>query len=182
MVAVRFCSACGTVLSSAPPVRCAACGTRHWLNPKPCANAVVLDSGRVLLARRAHDPWRGLWGAPGGFCEVGEHPTLTAEREVYEETGLQVRVTGYLGVWIDAYADPPAPDDAETINVAYYHAVPVGEGGPPDPAEVSELGWFSWDELPDELAPPETLVRVLSAARASVGNGTSVTALPDQPA
>ena len=34
-----------------------------------------------------------------------------------------------------------------------------------DPAEVSELGWFSFDELPDALAPPGTLEAVLAAVR-----------------
>ena len=90
MPEVRFCSACGAELPSLPPVTCAACGTSHWLNPKPCANAIVVDGDKVLLARRAYAPWKDGWGAPGGFCEVGEHPIETAEREVLEETGLRV--------------------------------------------------------------------------------------------
>jgi 8-oxo-dGTP diphosphatase len=51
----------------------------------------------VLLARRAYAPWQDAWGSPGGFCEVGEHPIETVEREVLEETGLRVSVTGYIG-------------------------------------------------------------------------------------
>ena len=163
---MRFCSACGAELESRPPVTCTACGTSHWRNPKPCANAIVVDGDRVLLARRALSPWKGLWGSPGGFCEHGEHPIETAEREVREETGLRVRVTGYLGVWVEDYADEPGREENDVINVAYYLAEPVGgrEDGF-DPAEVSELGWFGWDELPDDLAPPGTLESVLAAAR-----------------
>jgi ADP-ribose pyrophosphatase YjhB (NUDIX family) len=166
MAAVRFCSACGAELPSRPPVTCASCGTSHYLNPWPCANGVVVRDGRVLLGRRAHDPWRGLWGSPGGFCELGEHPADTVVREVREETGLDVEVERYLGTWVDVYANDPGEQDAGVINVAYYTATPVGDGRPRlEPAEVSELGWFAWDELPADLAPPGTLADVLAVAR-----------------
>jgi len=154
---------------------CAVCGTSHWLNPKPCANAIVTRGDQVLLARRSYAPWKDAWGSPGGFCERGEHPIETVEREVLEETGLRVRVTGYIGVWVDDYADETAVPAVDVINVAYYTAEPVGDDeAAPDPAEVSELRWFGWDELPAELAPPRTLAAVLAAARAG-------TPLPDRP-
>jgi ADP-ribose pyrophosphatase YjhB (NUDIX family) len=166
MPAVRFCSACGAELEAPPPVTCSACGTSHWRNPKPCANAIVVADGRVLLARRAYAPWKDAWGSPGGFCEPGEHPIETVEREVLEETGLRVTVIGYIGVWVDDYADEPGREGNEIINVAYYRAEPIGGGEAAfDPAEVSELGWFAWDELPAELAPPSTLAAVLALAR-----------------
>jgi ADP-ribose pyrophosphatase YjhB (NUDIX family) len=171
MPPARFCSACGAELESAPPVTCSACGVSHWRNPKPCANAIVVDGERVLLARRANAPWKDGWGAPGGFCERGEHPIETVEREVVEETGLRVRVTGYLGVWVDYYVDGPGGEDDEIINVGYYRAEPVGgDDSDFDPAEVSELRWFAWDELPAELVPPGTLAAVLAAARSSGGS------------
>jgi len=166
MPPVRFCSACGSALPSALPVTCGQCGTSHWSNPKPCANAIVVDGDRVLLVRRAHVPWEGAWCSPGGFCELGEHPLQTVEREVLEETGYRIEVGGYLGVWVDRYADDPTDPDAAMINVAYYTAVLAdGGGGPVDPAEVSEVAWFAWDALPAELAPPGTLEAVLGAAR-----------------
>jgi ADP-ribose pyrophosphatase YjhB (NUDIX family) len=171
MVAVRFCSACGARLPSEPPVTCAVCGTSHWRSPKPCANGIVVDGDRVLLARRASAPWQGAWASPGGFCNVGEHPAETVVREVLEETGIHVGVTGYLGVWVDRYSDRPSDED-EQINVAYYLGAPTGTfQGSADPSEVSELAWFGWDELPDDLAPPGTLAEVLAVARARLRDG-----------
>ena len=124
----------------------------------------MVDGERVLLARRAYAPWKDAWGSPGGFCERGEHPIETVEREVLEETGLRVRVTGYLGVWVDEYADESAVPSTDVINVAYYRAEVVGgDERDFDPREVSELRWFAWDELPADLAPPGTLERVLEA-------------------
>ena len=149
-----------------PPVTCSACGVSHWLNPKPCANAIVIAGERILLARRSYAPWKDAWGSPGGFCERGEHPIETVEREVLEETGLRVRVTGYLGVWVDEYADEHAVPGTDVINVAYYRAEVVGgDEADFDPQEVSELRWFTWDDLPPDLAPPGTLSAVLEAAR-----------------
>jgi ADP-ribose pyrophosphatase YjhB (NUDIX family) len=163
--AVRFCSACGAELPSGPPVTCRNCGTAHYRNPWPCANGIVVKDGRVLLGRRAHAPWRGLWGSPGGFCEHGEHPADTVVREVREETGLEVEVEDYLGTWVDVYADDPGDPEAGVINVAYYTASLASDAPESlDPAEVSELGWFAPDELPAGLAPPGTLEAVLATA------------------
>jgi ADP-ribose pyrophosphatase YjhB (NUDIX family) len=162
---VRFCSACGAELPSGPPVTCASCATTHYRNPWPCANGIVVREGRILLGRRAHAPWRGLWGSPGGFCEHGEHPAETVVREVREETGLDVQIEDYLGTWIDVYADDPGDPEAGVINVAYYTASLASETPESlDPAEVSELAWFAPGELPAELAPPGTLAAVLAAA------------------
>ena len=97
----------------------------------------MIQNGKVLLVQRAKEPWAGAWCAPGGFCDAGEHPIETVEREALEETGLRVAVTGYIGVWVDEYADDEAAPSVEIINVAYYTAVPLG--GPERPFDKSEV-------------------------------------------
>ena len=55
--------------------------------------AVVLDGeGRVLLARRAHEPLKGEWSLPGGAVELGETLEAAVAREILEETGVSVAV------------------------------------------------------------------------------------------
>src|SRR4051794_4274090 len=95
-----FCSHCAAELPSPPPVTCERCGASHYANPKPCGGALVTRDGRLLLIRRATEPYRGSWDIPGGFCEPREHPAAAAEREVREETGLEVRVADLVGMWI----------------------------------------------------------------------------------
>lgn len=181
-----YCSRCGSELPAHPPVRCPACGAQHWRNASPAANALVVHDGKLLLVRRAHDPWRGRWCAPGGFCDPLEHPIATVERETTEEAGLAIEVTGYLGTWISYYAEDDvagtgAADDA-LIAVAYYHARLAGEAaGRLDPAEVSELAWFAPDALPDAVAPPGAFPLVLAAWLAALGRGETVTPLRDRP-
>ena len=135
----------------------------------------------MLLARRARAPWAGLWAGPGGFVDAGEHPIVAAEREVFEEVGLRVEVTAYLGTWIEHYSDQPSSDD-EIINVAYYLARLIGPAAVTvDPDEVADYGWFEFDALPDG-GPPGTFEAVIAAARAVLAGEHTVHDRPaDQP-
>jgi 8-oxo-dGTP pyrophosphatase MutT (NUDIX family) len=54
------------------------------------------SDGRLLLARHAEG---GVWVLPGGAIEPGEVPADAAVREMFEETGLLVRLTGLIGVF-----------------------------------------------------------------------------------
>jgi ADP-ribose pyrophosphatase YjhB (NUDIX family) len=168
MALPRFCSNCAAPLPSPPPVTCRACDTSHWLDAKPCAGALVARRGRLMLVRRAHDPWRGAWDIPGGFCGPREHPADAAAREVREETGLTVRVGGVLGMWIDTYAPEGKGADKVTLNI-YFHATPEGAAvEQTDPNEVAEIRWFAPDELPAALAFPDHVPAVLRAWRDSL--------------
>ncbi|GAA1378721.1 NUDIX domain-containing protein [Catellatospora chokoriensis] len=77
----------------------------------PGGVAVIVDEqARVLLQRRADS---GNWSLPGGTMEIGETLEQCVVREVREETGLDVEVTGLVGVYTDpghviAYGDGEA--------------------------------------------------------------------------
>jgi len=171
MALPRFCSNCAAPLPSPPPVTCRACDTSHWLDAKPCAGALVTRHGKLMLVRRAHEPWQGAWDVPGGFCGPREHPADAAAREVREETGLAVRVGDVLGMWIDVYAPEGPNADKVTLNI-YFHAMPEGAAETwTDPNEVAEIGWFGPDELPSEVAFPGHIPAVLRAWRAGLERG-----------
>jgi 8-oxo-dGTP diphosphatase len=175
-----FCPACGSPLQSLPPVRCAACGDPLWLDPKPCAGAAVRQGTSLLMVRRAHEPWLGYWDVPGGFCEPDEHPIETAERELLEETGFQVRITGFLGMWLDRYEIPGAAPKL-TLNI-YYHAELAGDAAvAPDPHETAEICWFPAAALPPHVAFPGHITPMLHAWRAALAMGDLATSLRDQP-
>jgi mutator protein MutT len=62
------------------------------LAPLVGVGAVIVDEGRVLLARRGNEPMKGHWTLPGGLLELGETLSDGVMREVREETGLTVEV------------------------------------------------------------------------------------------
>ncbi len=72
------------------------------------ASAVVTDDqGRILLQRRRDN---NLWALPGGAMEMNESLPQAAIREVKEETGLDIEITGLVGTYTDpryiiAYSD-----------------------------------------------------------------------------
>jgi ADP-ribose pyrophosphatase YjhB (NUDIX family) len=153
----------------------------QWNDAKPCASALVVSDSRLLMVRRARDPWRGTWDVPGGFCAAGEHPMETATREVLEETGLEVRVVGLLGMWLDRYEEPGSAAKA-TLNI-YYHAVPAGPLVlAPDASEVAEAGFFDASRLPGPLAFPGHVPTALDAWRRAAASGHLVTPLFDDAA
>ena len=133
---------------------CPACGLSVYANPAPTASALVLDGGgRVLLARRAGDPGKGLWDLPGGFMEEGEDPLETLRRELREEAGVEVEPDAFLGGVPDRYGD----GGPWTINL-YWTARIVA--GVPDPSDdVKSFRWFGAEELParDEFAFANTV-------------------------
>src|SRR5436305_1647847 len=78
----------------------------------PAAGVLTVDDdGRLLLQRRRDT---GQWAIPMGKMELGETPTACAVRETLEETGVEVEVTGLLGIYSDpgyivAYDDHADP-------------------------------------------------------------------------
>ncbi len=65
----------------------------------PSANVVVVnDAGEILLIRRSDND---NWAVPGGGMDLGESLVDTAVRETREETGIEVEVTGLVGIYTD---------------------------------------------------------------------------------
>ena len=159
----KLCPRCGATLTGDGGRRlCGACGFVVYASSKPTVGAVVVDEGRVLLARRAFEPFKGHWDLPGGFLEEGEEPLEGLRRELREETGLDVEADRFLGVWMDRYGGDSTAES--TLNLYWTARVVDGEAAPAD--DVSELGWFAPNELPekDELAF-ENVPLVLAAWR-----------------
>ena len=62
-------------------------------HPRVAVGAVVFRDDCVLLVRRGQPPAKGLWAIPGGSVEIGETLQKAAEREILEETGVQIRAS-----------------------------------------------------------------------------------------
>ncbi|MFN8194377.1 MAG: (deoxy)nucleoside triphosphate pyrophosphohydrolase [Nocardioidaceae bacterium] len=101
--------------------------------------AAILRGGRVLAARRtAPAGAAGRWELPGGKVEPGESPEEALVREIAEELGCAVAVTGWL------VGEVPVPG-GHTLLAATAELL----DGEPEPVEHDAVMWLSAAELDD---------------------------------
>ncbi|MFI5687090.1 NUDIX hydrolase [Streptomyces sp. NPDC051636] len=95
------------------------------------AYAVCVRDGQILLARSPAPDGTPEWVLPGGGMEHGEDPYDTVRRELTEETGYQIEVTGLLGVdssrRIFRRRGLRAPTDHHGVRIIYEGRVTGGE-------------------------------------------------------
>lgn len=117
-----------------------------------CAGAVVEQAGKILLQRRSDN---GAWGLPGGILELDETYAQAAVREIWEETGLHVRLTALLGIYHNPDMIWPNRDRAHTIGAIF--TAEVTGGALRVDEESLELRFFARDELPPLCFPDHRL-------------------------
>jgi 8-oxo-dGTP pyrophosphatase MutT (NUDIX family) len=109
-------------------------------------SAIIWDATkqRILLTRRADN---GQWCLPSGRMEPGESIAETCAREVWEETGLRVRVTRLLGVYTspDLIVEYPDGNKFQIVGFSFEAQVMGGELGLSD--ETTDYGYFAPDQI-----------------------------------
>lgn len=112
--------------------------------------AILLDrQGRCLLLRRSNvcNSFVGTWEWPGGKVDVGESADVALRREVAEETGLKIELTGVAGAY-------PLEIAGRQIAVLCLEARTIGEEEVHLSEEHSDFAWAPLGELTQwELAP-----------------------------
>lgn len=133
----------------------------HDLLPLVGVTAVVLDDdGRVLLHQRSDDR---RWATPGGILEPGEQPAPAVVREVWEETGVRVRVERLATVVTQEPHTYPNGDRVQFLDLAF-RCRPVGGEPRADGDESLEVAWFAPGEMP--VMADRVLERIRWARRA----------------
>ena len=144
----RYCPRCAAPLvHHGGKVECEACGLIHYASSAPAVSALVVDdAGRLLLARRAIEPDAGRWDALGGFLDEGEEPLAGLRRELREETGAEIEIGNFVGVYADRYGK--GADASPVLNLVWEARIGSGQPAPAD--DVAELRWFAHDALPPD--------------------------------
>ncbi len=126
----------------------------------------VLHGGRVLAARRARPhPLAGSWELPGGKVEPGESGERAAIREVAEELGCTVEVTGWLA-GASLIATPTSSPDRLVLRVATARLTE----GDPVPSEHDAVRWLAPGQL-DDVTWSEADQPFLASLRDLLGAG-----------
>jgi 8-oxo-dGTP diphosphatase len=121
------------------------------------------DEPRVLLIRRKHEPFAGMWAIPGGFVEMEEGLEAAARRELAEETGVRVGTIKQL----HTFGDPGRDPRGRTISVVYLARVDAAGLRPEAADDAAEVGWH-----PLRQPPPLAFdhAQVLACARQRLGH------------
>lgn len=135
-------------------------------HPRPSCHGLIVEENRVLLVERLRDPLAGHWGLPGGGIEVGETVAAALEREVREETGLQVAINRLL-----TYKDAIERDQAGQVKYHYIlmllEARVVG-GTLKAGDDAGNVRWVPLEELP-RYAVVDTVLEALAARESLSG-------------
>jgi len=92
---------------------------------------------RVLLIRRKHEPFAGMWAIPGGFVEMPETLEAAARRELFEETRVRTSKLEQL----QTFGDPGRDPRGRVISVVYLAQVDPRKLKPRAADDAAEVGW-----------------------------------------
>ena len=110
------------------------------------AALVTNDEGKILLV---NSPWRG-WEYPGGLIEPGETFRQALHREVREEAGVEIEITGFVGICKNVGMD--------IVNIDFTAKYVGGELTTSE--ESTEVGWFTAEEAFQMITFPLTKKRL----------------------
>jgi 8-oxo-dGTP pyrophosphatase MutT (NUDIX family) len=124
----------------------------------PGASAIVRQRSAILMVQRRDN---GMWSLPGGALEVGERIAETAVREVREETGIEIEITGLVGV----YTSPrhvtcfsPGEEIRQEFNLCFRGRRVGGEVRRSE--ECLDVRWVSTRELEQLPILPSTRLKL----------------------
>ena len=120
--------------------------------------AVVIDDGKVLLVKRGKEPSLGEWSLPGGRVKLGESIRDAIEREVAEETGLDVETGDIVEILERIFRDEGGVVKYHYLLVDYL-ATPIG-GRLEASSDALDAAFFGIDEI-SRLNLPDITERVI---------------------
>jgi ADP-ribose pyrophosphatase YjhB (NUDIX family) len=107
---------------------------------KIIVGGVIKKDNKYLLVQEAQEKCRGKWNIPAGHLDPNETILEGAKREIFEESGFNVELTGILSI-----SNRVLPDD-EFIGVIFSTEITGGEIRI-DPREILDIKWFTYDEI-----------------------------------
>ena len=128
------------------------------------AGGVIEQEGKYLLIQEAREDIHGKWNLPAGRLDPGETVSEAAKREIYEECGFRVELTGVcqIGSWklVDNIA----------IGIIFSTKIVGGEINF-NPNEILDAKWFTYDEIlamRSELRSADFLIGAINNLRGRI--------------
>ena len=120
---------------------------------------VIEKDGKFLLVQEAKERCRGMWNIPAGHLDPNETIFDGAKREIKEETGCNVELTGVLQIGNKVL-------ESDTFVSVIFSTKLIEENIKYDPNEILDVKWFTYDELinmKDELREYNWIINSITA-------------------
>jgi ADP-ribose pyrophosphatase YjhB (NUDIX family) len=125
-----------------------------YATPKVDVRAAVFDKDRILLVKERAD---NGWTLPGGWADIGDPPSVSALREVREESGYEAKVTKLAAVYDrELHGHPPYPFHSYKL----FFVCELAGGEPTLSVETTAVDFFSEDAIPPLSLPRVTPVQI----------------------
>jgi ADP-ribose pyrophosphatase YjhB (NUDIX family) len=117
---------------------------KDYATPKVDVRGAVFKDGRILLVKERSD---GKWSLPGGWADIGESPSESVEREVWEESGFRVKAKRLAAVY-DRDKHPHKPLMHYHIYKLFFICEITG-GRTTTSSETEQAAFFEENYLPE---------------------------------
>jgi len=132
---IIFCQNCGNKLINQ---FCSNCKQTIFEDPKLAVASIIVKNNEILLIKRGVEPQIDKWAFPSGYVNRYETPEDALKREVKEETGLDVDIDKFIGL----YSKKGNP----VVLIVY--SVYVGNKKVIAGSDATEVNWFKLNQLP----------------------------------
>jgi 8-oxo-dGTP diphosphatase len=119
---------------------------KNFENPAATASLIIVKNNQILLVKRKHEPFAGMWALPGGFLNCDkESLEQAAIRELKEETSLIIHNESDL-ILLYVQSKPNRDPRGHVIDHVFVPRIFIGTPAAND--DAAEVKYFSFDELP----------------------------------
>lgn len=128
--------------------------------------ALVEEDGKYLLVQEGKERCRGKWSFPAGHLEPGETIFDGAKREVKEETGCDVELTGICQI-----GNHVSPRDVLALVMFTAKIANFTDFSPADHSEILDVRWFTYEEIiamKSELRVQDLIIGAIENARQGI--------------
>lgn len=110
------------------------------MNIKVVTGGILEKDGKFLLVQENQTMCKGKWNVPAGGLDENESLIEGAKREIYEETGCEVEITGILEI---------VNEILEGMNIVcfFFDTKIISENIKADGEEISNVKWFTYEEI-----------------------------------
>ncbi len=115
-----------------------------------CGAAILNSDGKLLLIQRLREPEAGSWGLPGGKIDFGEPAKIAVIREIEEELGIQIELTG-LACFSEIIN---GGDGRHWVSPIFTARIISGVPKLMEPEKHGGWDWFALDNLPERITTP----------------------------